>query len=379
MLILQDDVTDDKKFRRVLAKEIESNSFNHIKCEIDKSKKQWKHLWNIDDKFSNEDLENIKSIMLTKYDGFDMERACDEFVDYMYKNVLNVERIMPVTEFLIAWRRLLKWDDNDSIPSPDDCYTIRGEVYNFRKVDDDKTKLTITLAQYKNKKYHFLPIRFSQIPDNFDLLKQYSFIEVNGHVRKTGPRNKLDLYSTYREQIFILGKSFKVVSDNPEVINQWAEKVDPNWYDKKKNDFASIFNRIGLIASNTKNSAGASDFKHVLESTNFEIIDYPVESFSVQNIVDAIKKADTDTRCDCICIVRGGGNPYSLIKFNHPSVLEAIFESKHPVVVGIGHSTDDERLWCNKVADKACITPSEAARFFVYLISKWDYESHNKQ
>lgn len=69
---------------------------------------------------------------------------------------------------------------------------------------------------------------------------------------------------------------------------------------------------------------------------------------------------------DAIAIVRGGGSIEDLWAFNERAVAAAIFDSKIPVVTGIGHETDF--TIADFVADRRAKTPTDAA---YVLIQRW--------
>ena len=63
---------------------------------------------------------------------------------------------------------------------------------------------------------------------------------------------------------------------------------------------------------------------------------------------------------DLIAVVRGGGSLEDLSPYNEEIVADAIFESKIPVVVGVGHEKDI--VIAQLVADVAASTPTDAAK-----------------
>lgn len=81
---------------------------------------------------------------------------------------------------------------------------------------------------------------------------------------------------------------------------------------------------------------------------------------TVGNICRAINEFNTENSVDVICIVRGGGDPESLLCFSHPDLVRTVANSAIPIVTGIGHM-DDYSL-CEMVADENAGTPSNAAR-----------------
>jgi exodeoxyribonuclease VII large subunit len=62
---------------------------------------------------------------------------------------------------------------------------------------------------------------------------------------------------------------------------------------------------------------------------------------------------------DLLIVGRGGGSLEDLWTFNEECVAQAIFQSRIPVVTGIGH--EDDVTIADMVADVRALTPSEAA------------------
>lgn len=66
---------------------------------------------------------------------------------------------------------------------------------------------------------------------------------------------------------------------------------------------------------------------------------------------------------DVLIVGRGGGSIEDLWAFNEEAVIEAIFESKIPVVSAVGHEIDN--LLSDLVADKRAATPTQAAEILI--------------
>jgi len=76
-------------------------------------------------------------------------------------------------------------------------------------------------------------------------------------------------------------------------------------------------------------------------------------------IARAIRAANAHDHVDVLIVCRGGGSLEDLWAFNEEIVARAVFESRLPVVSGVGHETDFSI--CDFVADVRAATPTAAA------------------
>lgn len=125
--------------------------------------------------------------------------------------------------------------------------------------------------------------------------------------------------------------------------------------------------RIGLIASTE--SAAYSDFLRILGNRwgGVEVHAAHVQvqgREAVSDIVGAFSYFNRHPElADVLVLTRGGGSIEDLHAFNSEEVAHAIFASKVPVIVGIGHERDESLA--DYVADVRASTPSNAAERLV--------------
>ena len=125
--------------------------------------------------------------------------------------------------------------------------------------------------------------------------------------------------------------------------------------------------RIALIAS--KESAAYGDFIRIVEERwkGLEIDAYHVQvqgDAAPQQICQAIERANASDRdYDVLVLTRGGGAFEELMAFNDERVVRALFASRIPTLVGIGHERDV--TLAEEVADVRGSTPTDCARRLV--------------
>ncbi|MDR2828717.1 MAG: exodeoxyribonuclease VII large subunit [Acholeplasmatales bacterium] len=78
-----------------------------------------------------------------------------------------------------------------------------------------------------------------------------------------------------------------------------------------------------------------------------------------KSISDNIIRANKEGLVDVLIVGRGGGSIEDLWAFNEPIVIEAIYNSKIPIITAIGHGTD--KTISDMVGDKEAPTPTAAA------------------
>lgn len=124
--------------------------------------------------------------------------------------------------------------------------------------------------------------------------------------------------------------------------------------------------RIGVITSPT--GAALRDIIHVAtrRNKNTDILIYPSlvqGSSAADNMIKGIKKMNNIDDIDVIILARGGGSIEELWAFNEEKLAHAIFNSKIPIIAGVGHETD--YTIADFVSDRRAPTPSAAAELAV--------------
>lgn len=119
---------------------------------------------------------------------------------------------------------------------------------------------------------------------------------------------------------------------------------------------------IGIITSPT--GAAIKDILHILKrrSPTTKVTLYPVAVQGEQapaQIIEMIKQATADQRCDALIVTRGGGSIEDLWAFNDEALARAIYQCPIPTISAIGHEID--YTISDFVADQRAPTPSAAA------------------
>ncbi len=123
--------------------------------------------------------------------------------------------------------------------------------------------------------------------------------------------------------------------------------------------------KIGIISSPT--GAAVQDILNVL-NRRYPIAEIIFAGVQVQgdnaaeSICDALKLLN-ETDVDIIIIARGGGSTEDLWPFNSEKLAYEIFNSRIPIISGVGHETDF--TICDLVSDLRAPTPSAAAELAV--------------
>ncbi|MGT2958095.1 exodeoxyribonuclease VII large subunit [Streptococcus bovimastitidis] len=132
--------------------------------------------------------------------------------------------------------------------------------------------------------------------------------------------------------------------------------------DSHKQTLPQFVSKIGVITS----PSGAV-IKDIITTVSrrfpgVEILLYPTKvqgAGAAQEVVANIQRANQRDDLDLLIVGRGGGSIEDLWAFNEEIVVEAIFESRLPIISSVGHETDV--TLADFVADRRAATPTAAA------------------
>lgn len=132
--------------------------------------------------------------------------------------------------------------------------------------------------------------------------------------------------------------------------------------DKHKQVLPRFVKKIGVITS-----PSGSVIKDIITTVSrrfpgVEILLYPTKvqgDGSAEEVARNIARANENDSLDLLIVGRGGGSIEDLWAFNEEIVVQAIFESRLPIISSVGHETDT--TLSDFVADRRAATPTAAA------------------
>ncbi len=229
---------------------------------------------------------------------------------------------------------------------------LKGEVSGLQTAHSGHTyfKLKDQSAEIDCALFRGIALRLRKLPEN------------GLEVILTG---KVTLYPNRgRYQFIVSGVELK---DEGELYKAFLErqallKKQGYFDDDRKRDLPAFPNRVGVITSPT--GAAVQDIIRAFRRRNpsISLLIYPTAvqgGDAADKIANAIKAANRRNSEDVLIVTRGGGSIEDLWAFNEVAVADAIYESKLPIVTGIGHETDT--TIADFVADARAATPTAAA------------------
>jgi exodeoxyribonuclease VII large subunit len=146
-------------------------------------------------------------------------------------------------------------------------------------------------------------------------------------------------------------------------FRQLKEKLSRlGYFDRHKKPLPKYPRRVALVTSPTGDAV-----RDMLETLmrRWPLAEVWVHPATVQgegagaSVAAAIRRLNTLAGIDVLIVGRGGGSIEALWPFNEECVAQAIYESRIPVVSGVGHETD--LVISDMVADLRALTPTDAA------------------
>lgn len=229
---------------------------------------------------------------------------------------------------------------------------ISGEVSNMTRASSGHWYFTVKddKASLKCVMWRSTAVRQSFTPNNGDA------IEVRGSITVYEPRGE---YQLVAERVRPVGRGSLF-----EQFEELKAKLDAEglFAQEHKKPIPAFPHRIGVVSSPT--TAAFQDVLNVL-TRRFPLAEVILSPTLVQGneappqIVRAIERLNRRDDIDVILLVRGGGSIEDLWCFNDERVARAVYDSRIPIVSGVGHEIDFTIV--DFVADLRAPTPSAAA------------------
>ncbi|PXX84495.1 exodeoxyribonuclease VII large subunit [Streptococcus dysgalactiae subsp. equisimilis] len=197
-----------------------------------------------------------------------------------------------------------------------------------------------------------------------------------------------------RVQLYEPSGSYSIVIEKAEPdgigalalqFEQLKKKLTAEGYfeQKHKQPLPQFVSKIGVITS----PSGAV-IRDIITTVSrrfpgVEILLFPTKvqgDGAAQEVVANIRRANQREDLDLLIVGRGGGSIEDLWAFNEEIVVQAIFESKLPVISSVGHETDT--TLADFVADRRAATPTAAAELATPItktdLMSWIVEWQNR-
>lgn len=233
---------------------------------------------------------------------------------------------------------------------------IKGEISNFKmhssghlyfSLKDEGSKINCIMFKTNAVNLNFLP-------------KDGESVVVKGRVSVYEKDGAYQLYCTEMKQegigqLYVAFQELKNKLEKQGLFDISHKRPIPKHPDK-----------IGIITSPT--GAAVRDIINVSRRRNkaVELVLYPAlvqgENAS-EDIIKGLSILNGMKDIDIIILARGGGSIEELWAFNNEKLAYAVYNSKKPVITGVGHETDFTIV--DFVSDMRAPTPSAAAEIAV--------------
>ncbi|SDC00444.1 Exodeoxyribonuclease VII large subunit [Pelagirhabdus alkalitolerans] len=249
--------------------------------------------------------------------------------------------------------------------------------YIKHKFETDQHLSSIWLrAEISNFKHHSRGHMYFTLKDDHARISAVMFAGYNQFLKFT-PENGMDVIvkgsvSVFERQgqyqLYVHEMNAAGVGDLHVAFEQLKESLAKQglFEQDKKKPIKAIPEHIGILTS--RSGAAIQDILTTLKRR------YPLAKLTIfptlvqgehakENIVNNIEIANRDSSIDTLILARGGGSIEELWPFNEESVARSIFESKIPIITGVGHETDT--TISDFVSDLRAPTPTAAAEVAV--------------
>lgn len=235
---------------------------------------------------------------------------------------------------------------------------VKGEISNFKihssghiyfAIKDKTSKLNCVMFREYGENLKFVP-------------KEGDKVVVKGRISVYEKEGTYQLYAREMElegigELYYEFNALKEKLNNAGIFDESLKKEIPK-YPKC----------IGIITSPT--SAAIRDIINVSTRRNpkIKLIIYPSlvqGSEAPQNLINGINHLNKIQEVDTIILARGGGSIEELWGFNDEKLAYAIYNSKKPIISGVGHEIDF--TIADFVSDRRAPTPSAAAEIAIPL------------
>lgn len=252
-----------------------------------------------------------------------------------------MSKVLTVSQFVEAIRGLLR----ETVG----VVTVQGEVTNFRDRRDDLLY--------------------------FEMKDQRSRVLCFGlrHELRVALEDGMEVQVTGSPSLFVKNGGFHIRVVDIQLVGEGAlrkqfeltkQRLEREglFRPERKRLLPTFPGRIGLVTS--PDAAAYADVLRILRN-RWPTVKVQFAGVSVQGgvsarqIVRALDHFSSSGDVDLVILTRGGGSLEDLQSFNDEAVARAIFASKVPVIVGVGHERD--ATIADFVADVRASTPSNAA------------------
>lgn len=235
--------------------------------------------------------------------------------------------------------------------------TVQGEISNLKIQSSGHIYFTL-----KDKEAQIAAVIFKGSTRGLSRLpKEGDQVVATGEITVYPPRGSY--------QLLIRELQYQGIGALLAMLHERKNKLQNLGYfaKERKKKLPTFPKVIGVVTSPT--GAVIQDILHVLERRHagFHLILCPVKvqgEGAKEEIAAAIRTFNTYKLADVLIVGRGGGSLEDLWAFNEEEVVQAIFDSKIPIVSAVGHETDFSLS--DFVADVRAPTPSAAAEIVLF-------------